>query len=355
MRHATRGLLLAILVPALMATTIPTGSLTTFGATSVSGVSVQSGTAVFPGDVITTGPSSAVFNLPNGRTVQIGPNSALRISKDSTVDILKGMSRIQAKSGPFVMLASNWRLQGQPDGKSGLLTADVVRESDGQVSLNVSSGKIVASSFRGNVVMVAEAGRPVMLPSEPPSTGPSDPPQAGGSGSGGSGSSGSGSGNNKALIIGAFVVGAVGLAVGAAALASQPTDQSSTVASLQASIATLNGQIAALNTQTANLLANLNAVASAAAASAALTAKLNTQIGILVAAQGALASAQAQVNALVAKLAAIGSLSAADQTALAAAQAIVVAQGAIIATAAAASSALITQINSIVIPSNFKP
>src|ERR1035437_4671219 len=120
MRSATKGLLLSILVPALMAATMPAGSLTTFGATSVSGVSVPSGAAVFPGDVITTGANSAIFNLPNGRTIQMGPNSTLRVSKDSVVEVVKGMSRMQAKSGPFVMLASNWQLQGQPDKKNGL-------------------------------------------------------------------------------------------------------------------------------------------------------------------------------------------------------------------------------------------
>src|SRR5258708_5097133 len=114
MRSAAKGLVLGILVPCLMAATMPVGSLTTFGETSVSGVSVQSGAAVFPGDTITTARSSALFNLPNGRTVQMGPNSTLRISPDSVVEIVKGSSRIQAKSGQFVMLASSWTLQCHP-------------------------------------------------------------------------------------------------------------------------------------------------------------------------------------------------------------------------------------------------
>jgi len=349
MRSATRGLILAVLVPCLMAATVPAGSLTTFGETSVSGVSVQSGTAVFPGDTITTGSSSALFNLPNGRTMQIGPNSALRVTKDSIVEIVKGNSRMQAKSGPFVMLASNWRLQGTPDVKSGMLTADVVRESDGRVSLNVESGKVTANSNRGNVVMVAEVGRPVYLPSEAPSTGPSDPPAGSGSGSGGGqGSGGGSSSNHKALVVGAYVVGAAAIAVGAAAIASQPSDNSSQVAALSA-------QVTALNTQAANLLANLNAVAAAAGASAALTAQLNLQIQKIVAAQAALATAQATINGLVAKLAANGSLNATDQATLAAAQATVTAQAAILAAASSAAASLINQINQISVPSNFKP
>jgi len=344
MRTATKGLILSVLVPCLIAASaVPAGSLTTFGETAVSGVNVQSGTAVFPGDTISTGSSSALFNLPNGRTMQIGPNSALRINKDSVVEIVKGMSRMQAKSGAFVMLASNWKLQGQPDAKSGL-AADVVRESDGKVSLNVVSGKVTATSNRGNVVMVAEAGKPLMLPAEAPSTGPSDPPAGGG----GQGSGGGSSSNHKALVVGAYIVGAAAIAVGAAAIASQPADSSSQVTAL-------NSQIAALNTQAANLLANLNAVAAAAGASAALTAQLDLQIQKLVAAQAALATAQGIINGLVAKLAANGSLSASDQSALATAQATVTAQTAIISAASTAAAALISQIQQISVPSNFKP
>jgi hypothetical protein len=347
MRSATKGLILAVLVPCLMAGTVPAGSLTTFGAASVSGIGVQSGAAVFPGDTITTGASSALFNLSNGRSVQIGPNSALRISKDSVVEIMNGMSRMQAKSGTFVMLASNWKLQGQPDSKNGMLTADVVRELDGKVSLNVSSGKIVAN--HGAVTMVAEAGHPVMLPSDPPSA----PPAGAGSGSGSG--SGGGQGSNHNLLVGAIIVGVAGIALGAAALAKDPSDNSSQVAALTTQLATANSQISALQTQSANLLANLNAVAAAAGASANLTAQLNLQIGKLVAAQAALATAQGIINGLVAKLAANGSLSTADQASLAAAQATVTAQTAIISAASTAAAALISQIQQISVPSNFKP
>jgi len=200
MKLAMRSLVLLVVIPCLIAATAPTGSLTTFGDASVSGVNVQSGTAVFPGDTISTGSSNARFNLSNGRSLQIGPNSSLRISQDSVVEIVTGMSRMQAKSQPFVMLASNWRLTGQPDGKSGFLAADVLRQPSGEVSLNVTSGKVIASSNRGNVVMIAEAGRPVMLPSAAPSSGPSDPPAgagggAGGGQGGGNAQGGSGSGN----------------------------------------------------------------------------------------------------------------------------------------------------------------
>src|SRR5579871_709765 len=191
MRFASRSVVILILVPCFIAATMPAGSLTTFGDASVSGVNVKSGTAVFPGDTISTGASSAVFNLQNGRTLQIGPNSSMRVNQDSSVEIVKGMSRMQSKSQRFTMVASNWRLQGQPDAKSGLLAADVVRDSDVKVAVNVSDGKVTAQSLRGNVVMVAEAGRPVTLPSDPsagspagsPGGSPSPSPQPGSGGS----------------------------------------------------------------------------------------------------------------------------------------------------------------------------
>jgi len=352
MKRATKGLMLSILVPALMAATVPSGSLTTFGDTSVSGVHVQSGTAVFPGDLITTGSNSAVYNLSNGRTVQIGPNSALRISKDSTVDVVKGSSRMQSKSTAFVMLAANYRLQGTPD-KNGL-TADVVRESDGRVALNVTSGKVVATSNTGRYTLVAEAGRPAMLPSSAPepsgtpagspagSPSPSPSPQGGG-------------GSNKGLIVGAFLVGAVGLAVGAAALADQPADNSSQVAALQSQTTSLSSQITALNSQTANLLTNLNAVSAAASQSQALNTQLSVQIGNLLAAQAALAAAQTQINVLLAKVANGGTLTPADQATLASLQQTIATQSAAVAAAAAAANSLINQIKAITIPSNFKP
>src|SRR5258706_7128399 len=156
---ASKCTLTMLLVPCLIAATMPAGSLTTFGdATELSGVAVKSGAAVFPGDSIKTGAGGALFTLSNSKSIQLGPNSEVRVGKDSSVEIVRGMSRVQSKAQPFAVAASDWKLQGQPDSKTGTLTADVVREADGRVSLNVSSGQVSARSNHGNVVMVAQVG-----------------------------------------------------------------------------------------------------------------------------------------------------------------------------------------------------
>src|SRR6266404_4850211 len=294
MHKALKSLVILAVVPCMIAATTPVGSLTSSGDSTVSGVCVPTGTAVFPGDVVATGSRGAVLNLAQGGTIQLGIDSQVRVPSNGSkgsIEILKGMSRVQSKSHELVLLASDWRLQAQPDAKSGQFAADVLRQADGQVSLNVSSGDILAHSNHGNVTLMAQVGRPLMLPAslpEPPapSGGPAPAPQGGGSGL------------SKGAWAG-IVIGVAALAVGAAEIASQPSDNSSQVAAL-------NSQIAALNSQAANLLANLNAVAAAASTSAALSAQLDLQIRTITAAQVIL-------NGLVAKLAANGSLSAADQ------------------------------------------
>jgi cell division protein FtsB len=291
----------------------------------VSGVAVRSGAAIFPGDTIATGAGSAIVALSNSRTIRMGANAEVRLAKETpaTVEILKGMSRMQSKSEPFTVMASNWSLQGQPDSKTGLLTADVVRTPDGKVSVNVSSGRVAAHSSRGNVVMMAQAGRPIMLPAGLPA----DPaPQAGGSGK-------SSGGGTSPLLIGAYVVGAVAVGVGVAAIATQDDNSGlkTQITALSTQLSTISTQNAALTTQISSLLAQVNALSAAAAAIKGLTDQLNAQVAILVAAQAALAADQTIITNLIAKLASGQTLTAADQAALAAAQADVARQSTAIA------------------------
>jgi hypothetical protein len=277
---------------------MPVGSLTTSGdSTELSGVAVKSGATVFAGDTIKTGPGSALFTLSKGRSIQIGPNSEVRVGKDSsTVEIVKGMSRLQSKSESFAMLASDWKLQGRPDTKTGLLTADVVRELDGRISVNVANGQVAARSNRGNVVMTAQAGRPLMLPASMPE--PPSPPQ------------GASSGVSRGVVI-AALLGAAGLGAGIAAIATQ--DDNSGLKSQLASLATQN---AALTSQINSLRTQVAAVAVAAGAVKTLADQLNAQLANLVTLQNQLSSVQSQINALVAKVASGQPLSQADQNTL---------------------------------------
>jgi len=327
---AVKCTLIMLLVPCLIAATIPAGSLTTFGdATELSGVAVKSGAAVFPGDRIKTGAGGALFTLSNSKSIQIGPNSEVLVGKDSGVEIIRGMSRVQAKAQTFDMQASDWKLQGQPDGKSGVLTADVVREADGRISVNVGSGKVSARSNRGNVVMVAQAGRPIMLPASIPA--PPDPPQGGGSAS---------SGVSKGVVI-AAILGAAGLGAGIAAIATQDDN-----GNLKSQLATLASQNASLTSQINALRTSLNAVAAAAQQIKALSDQLNTALANLTNLQNQLANVQAQINALFAK----GSLSPADQAALASLQTQQAAIAAQVTTASNTVNNLITQIKNVQVP-----
>ena len=319
---------------------MPVGSLTTFGGTTeLSGIGVRSGAAVFPGDTIKTGPGSALFTLSGGKTIRIGANSEVRVGKDSSavVEILKGMSRMSSKSEPVTMLASNWRLQGQPDSTTGLLTVDVVRESDGKVSLNVASGQVVARSDRGEAVMVAQVGRPVMLPASMPAA--PDTPQAGG------GSSKSSSGTDKAKVL-AYLIGAAGIGLGVAALASREdnTDLRTQLASLSTRNAALSSQITSLSTQ-------LQAVAAAAQSIKGLSDQLNAVLQQLNTAQSQLATIQSQINTLVAKVASGQPLSAAEQAQLTSLQQQQATLAATVSSAASRAQTIINQISSTPIPS----
>lgn len=322
-----------LLVPCLIAATMPTGSLTTFGsATELSGVPVQSGAAVFPGDSIRTGAGGALFTLSNNKSIQIGPNSEVRVGKDSSVEIVRGMSRVQAKSQNFAMAASDWKLQGQPDSKTGVLTADVVRQADGKVSLNVGSGQVSARSNRGNVVMVAQVGRPIMLPASIPMP---EPPQGGSSASGGV---------HKGVIV-AAILGAAGLGAGIAAIATQDDN-----GDIKAQLTSLATQNASLTSQIAALRTSLNAVAASAQQIKALSDQLNAALANLTNLNNQLASIQRQINTLVAKVASGQSLTPAEQASLTSLQAQQATLSAQITTASNTINGIITSISNIRIP-----
>lgn len=273
-------------------TSLPMGSLTTFGPVRLSGVAVPSGTTVFSGDIIETGTGSAVFNFREGNAVTVGVNSSVRVSGTQSlpaIEVVRGMSRLQVHSKELKLIASNWVVQSNPDAKTGRTTAVVLRDSDGVVSLNVNEGELVAKSTTGKAVYVAQAGRPVLLPAHPsalPSDAPANPPQAGGSGSG------SGSSVSRAKVIGAYVLAAAAIGVGAAALASR--DDSSDLRNQVTSLAATN---AALQRQTASLLSQLTALTTFVQTQQVLLNSLTTVIGQLNAQQQILASIAARLTA----------------------------------------------------------
>jgi regulator of replication initiation timing len=293
-------------------------------------VAVQSGAAVFPGDSIKTGAGGALFTLSNSKSIQIGPNSEVRVGKDSSVEIVRGMSRVQAKSQTFAMAASDWKLQGQPDSKTGVLTADVVRQADGKVSLNVGSGQISARSNRGNVVMVAQVGRPILLPASIPM--PEPPPQ------------GSSGGVSRPVVV-AALLGAAGLGAGIAAIATR--DDSSDLKTQLSSLATQN---AALTSQINALRTSLNAVAAAAQQIKALSDQLNAALNNLTTLSNQLDAVQRQINALVAKVASGQPLTAAEQASLTSLQAQQATLAAQITTASASVNSIITSIRNVTVP-----
>ncbi len=328
---ASKCMLTLLLVPCLIAATIPAGSLTTFGdATELSGVAVKSGAAVFPGDSIKTGAGGALFTLSNSKSIQIGPNSEVRVGKDSSVEIVRGMSRVKAKSQTFAMAASDWKLQGQPDSKTGVLTADVVREADGKISVNVGSGQVAARSNRGNVVMVAQVGRPLMLPASIP--GPPEPPQ------------GSFGGTNKPLVV-AAILGAAGLGAGIAAIATQDDNSD-----LKSQLATLATQNASLTSQINALRTSLNAVAAAAQQIKALSDSLNAALANLANLQNQAENIQRQINALAAKVLAGQPLTPAEQASLSSLISQQATLSAQITTASNTVNGIITQIRNVNVP-----
>jgi len=256
---------------------LPVGSLvSTFGTVHVSGVPVPSGATIFSGDVIETAGSRAVFIFREGDAVMVGANATVRVSKNGdvpSVEVLKGMSRVQLRSKDLRLMASNWTVRAKPNAQTGRAVADVLRDSDGVVSLNVQEGELIASNGTPKGVRVAAAGKPVLLPAA------AVPPSAGAPAPQGS------SGGTRGLTVGAYALAAAAIAVGAAAIAADDdTDQEARNAA------------AAARTQA-------EAAAAQAAAAAALANSLNAQITAL---RAQITALQAQVAALQAAAGQIG-------------------------------------------------
>ncbi len=281
---------------------LPLGSLASSGTVRVSGVSVPSGTVVFAGDTIEAEQSSAVVTLREGDSVVLGVNASVRVSQAENgraIELLRGMSRVQLHSRDVRLVASNWTLQ--PDLRTGRATADVVRTSEGTVSLNVRDGALVARNSAGKRVLVA-SGRPALLPAAalPSPAGPQ---------------AGAGSGNkSKGALVGAYVIGAAAIAFGAAALATEDDEdeqaraaaataqQQATAAQTQAAAAA--AAAATAQTQAAAAAAAAATAQAAAAAAQAAAAAAAAQIQTLTTANAAL---QAQVNTLIGQVAALQS------------------------------------------------
>src|ERR1039458_9754890 len=102
MHKAMKSLIILAVVPCMVAATMPVGSLTSSAGSTVSGVNVPNGTAVFPGDVITSSQSGAVLNLAQGGTIQLGIDSQVRIPSNPSkgIEILKGLPARFRKASP---------------------------------------------------------------------------------------------------------------------------------------------------------------------------------------------------------------------------------------------------------------
>jgi len=125
---------------------------------------VPAGTTVFQGDIVETQMGNTVLTFGRGDSLLLTPNSSVRVTDESSVELLKGMSRLQGRSGAVRLLASNWVLSAKPDEKTGRVTADILRDDNGTVSLNVRDGELTARNASTMQVAVASAGRPVLLP-----------------------------------------------------------------------------------------------------------------------------------------------------------------------------------------------
>ncbi len=219
LRFAILVAILVVAVSCLAGSGLPVGSITSPGTARISGITVPSGAVVFSGDVIEAGPTHAIFTLSDGNFVTLGSNASVRVSKAENVpavELLRGMSRVQMHSKAVRLVASNWTLEANPDARTGRAMADVLRDADGTVSVNVKEGELVARSTGGKTVLRAAVGRPVLLPAAaaPPPAAPPKPQKSAGSG---------GSGTSPALV-GAYIIGAAAIAAGVAAIASDDTN-----------------------------------------------------------------------------------------------------------------------------------
>ena len=289
---------------------LPVGTLnSTFGTARVSGVPVPSGRTVFSGDTIETGAAKAVFTFsPGGDSILLGPNARVRVLRSGevpTIEVLKGMSRVQLRSKELKLVASKWTLQAKPDAQTGRAIADVLRDAEGAVSLNVQEGELVAKNAAGKTFAVAKAGRPTMLPaSAVPAAASARPPQ-------------SSPAQTTAVLAAALAAAAIGVGIAAIA-ADDTTDDEARAAAAAAQSAA--AQIDALVAQNAALQAQVAALQAQVAAMASQNEETQALIAQLGALQRELAQIAAETVAIGARIAA-GTATPADLARLAALQA----------------------------------
>lgn len=306
----------------------PVGMLNSAGSDNVAvgGVSVPSGTALYLGDTIQTASGYARFTLSGGAGFVVNPNSKVRLTDAQSVELLKGMSRIESRGVKLTLLASAWALTPALDSKTGRVSADVVVEDSGRVSVNVSEGRLTATNKTTKEVAVAQLGRPVLLPA---AAAPAPAPQP---------PAGTASAKSNAKVIGAYVVGITAAAVGITALAtretgvstsdfaatkaqltqisSQLSQASSQLTTLSSANTALQTQITALNAQITSLRATLNSSVAYNQQMQGLLTQLTTILSQLQTAQASLADNQNQINTLVAQVARGTPLTAAQLTQL---------------------------------------
>ena len=301
---------LAFALASFAASPQPVGMLNSAGSDNVAvgGVTVPGGTALYKGDTIQTASGYARFTLSGGAGFIVNPNSKVRLTGTQSVELVKGMSRIESRGGELTLVASAWALTPSPDSKTGRLSADVVVEDSGRVSVNVSEGRLTATNKATKEVAVAQLGRPVLLPAaaapSPAPQPPSGTPSAGG--------------RSNAKVIGAYVVGITAAAVGITALATRETGVSkSDFAASQAQLTQISSQLTQMtsaNTALSAQITSLNAqitslratVASSATYGQQVQAALAQLVGILASlqtAQSSLAANQNAINSLVAQVA----------------------------------------------------
>lgn len=301
---------LVLAVASFAASPQPVGMLSSHGSdtVAVSGVTVPSGTTLYKGDTIETASGYAFFTLTDGAGFVINPNSKVRLTGAQSVELLKGMSRIEARRAELTLVASNWVLAPSLDSRTGRVSADIVVEGSGRVSVNVNEGRMTAKSAGAKEVTVAQLGRPVLLPAAaapPAPQTPASPPAASAS-------------HSNAKTIGAYVLGVSAIAVGVAAIATRDSGVSASqfsatqgqVAALSSQLSQLSTQNTALQAQVTSLSATVTALRASVASSAtygqnvqALLAQLTSILSQLQTAQSQLASNQNQINALVAQVA----------------------------------------------------
>jgi len=288
----------------------PVGMLNSAGSgtVAVGGVTVPSGTALYMGDTIATASGYARFTLSGGAGLVVSPNSKVRLTGTQSVELVKGTSRIESRAAGLTLMASAWALAPSLDSKTGRVSADVVLEDSGRVSVNVSEGRLTATHKATKEVAVAQSGRPVLLPAAAaPSPAPQPPagtPSAGG--------------KSNAKVIGAYVVGITAAAVGITALATretgvsksdfaasqaQLTQISSQLTQMSSANTALNAQITSLNAQITSLRTTLTSSTTYSQQVQTLLAQMTSILSQLQTAQSSLASNQNQINALVAQVA----------------------------------------------------